>query len=101
MFRMNSRRRGLIAVTSGVALVALLTGCVQSDRATDDGAADDAEVDSTFVFAASSDPVSLDPAFASDGESFRVARQIFEGLVGVKAGSADPAPALAESWEQS
>jgi len=101
VFRMNSRRRGLIAVTSGVALVALLTGCVQSDRATDDGAADDAEVDSTFVFAASSDPVSLDPAFASDGESFRVARQIFEGLVGVKAGSADPAPALAESWEQS
>ena len=101
MFRMNSRRRGLIAVTSGVALVALLTGCVQSDRATDDGAADDAEVDSTFVFAASSDPVSLDPAFASDGESFRVARQIFEGLVGVEAGSADPAPALAESWEQS
>jgi peptide/nickel transport system substrate-binding protein len=101
VFRMNSRRRGLIAVTSGVALVALLTGCVQSDRTADDGAAADAEVDSTFVFAASSDPVSLDPAFASDGESFRVARQIFEGLVGVEAGSADPAPALAESWEQS
>jgi peptide/nickel transport system substrate-binding protein len=101
VFRMNSRRRGLIAVTSGVALVALLTGCVQSDRDTDDGAATDAEVDSTFVFAASSDPVSLDPAFASDGESFRVARQIFEGLVGVEAGTADPAPSLAESWEQS
>ena len=43
----------------------------------------------------------LDPAFASDGETFRVSRQIFEGLVGVEPGTADPAPLLAESWEQS
>ena len=33
------------------------------------------------------------------GESFRVSRQIFEGLVGTKPGTADPAPLLAESWE--
>ena len=38
---------------------------------------------------------------ANDGETFRVSRQIFEGLVGVEAGTADPAPGLAESWEQS
>ena len=47
------------------------------------------------------DPAGLDPAFASDGETFRVSRQIFEGLVGVEPGTADPAPLLAESWEQS
>lgn len=58
-------------------------------------------VDSTFVFAASSDPASLDPAMVNDGESFRVARQMFEGLVGTEPGTADPAPLLAESWEQS
>ncbi|WP_165067819.1 ABC transporter substrate-binding protein [Marisediminicola senii] len=87
----------MFAAASGVAIAALLTGCVQSDR--DDASSDD--VDSTFVFAASSDPATLDPAFASDGESFRVARQIFEGLVGVEPGTADPAPLLAESWEQS
>ncbi|MET0304181.1 MAG: ABC transporter substrate-binding protein [Microbacteriaceae bacterium] len=75
-----------------------LTGCVQSER---DGNAGGGDVDSTFVFAASSDPASLDPAFASDGETFRIARQMFEGLVGVEAGTADPAPLLAESWEQS
>ncbi len=46
-------------------------------------------------------PASLDPAFANDGESFRVARQIFEGLVGTEPGTADPAPLLAESWEVS
>ncbi|KGJ72203.1 peptide ABC transporter substrate-binding protein [Cryobacterium roopkundense] len=94
---METRRRGLMATATVVASALFLTGCVQSDR--DDTAAGD--VDSTFVFAASSDPASLDPAFASDGESFRVSRQIFEGLVGVAPGTADPAPLLAESWDQS
>jgi peptide/nickel transport system substrate-binding protein len=54
-----------------------------------------------MVFAGSAEPVSLDPFFASDGESFRVARQIFEGLVGTKPGTADPAPLLATEWTTS
>ena len=88
------------ALTAGFSIAALLlSGCVQSER--EDNAGADGDVDSTFVFAASSDPKSLDPAFASDGESFRVSRQIFEGLVGVEPGTADPAPLLAESWETS
>ena len=87
---------------SGAAIVAIgaiaLTACA-SER-DDGGDADDAaEVDGTFVFAASSDPANLDPAFAQDGETFRVSRQIFEGLVGTEPGTADPAPLLAESWE--
>ncbi len=52
----------------------------------------------TFVFAAASDPAMLNPFFASDGETFRVARQIFEGLVDTKPCSADPAPGLATEW---
>ncbi len=52
----------------------------------------------TFVFAASSDPATLNPFFASDGETFRVARQMFEGLVGTKPCTADPAPLLATEW---
>ncbi|MFP7832816.1 ABC transporter substrate-binding protein [Marisediminicola sp. LYQ134] len=91
-----SRALGGLAALAAGALV--LTGCVQSER---DDAGTDGDVDGTFVFAASGDPVSLDPAFASDGESFRVARQMFEGLVGVEPGGADPAPLLAESWESS
>ncbi|MEJ7705894.1 MAG: ABC transporter substrate-binding protein [Nocardioidaceae bacterium] len=55
----------------------------------------------TFVFAASSDPATLNPFFASDGETFRVARQIFEGLVGTKPCTADPAPLLATEWSGS
>ena len=100
------RARRPLAVTSLAAVAALvLTGCLSSDR--EEGGADatqaagGGDVDGTFVFAASSDPKTLDPAFAQDGESFRVSRQIFEGLVGVQEGSADPEPLLAESWEQS
>ncbi len=100
-------RRGIsgrfAAITTSFAIGALvLSGCAESQR--DDSGGGDAggsDVNSTFIFAASSDPKSLDPAFASDGESFRVSRQIFEGLVGTKPGTADPAPLLAESWEQS
>jgi len=77
-----------------VALV--LSGCAQSQR--DEGSSDGG---GTFVFAGSAEPVTFDPFFASDGETFRPARQIFEGLVGTKPGTADPAPALAKDWQVS
>ncbi|MGI8985923.1 MAG: ABC transporter substrate-binding protein [Nocardioidaceae bacterium] len=57
--------------------------------------------DDTFIFAGSADPATMNPYFASDGETFRVARQMFEGLVGVEPCSADPAPLLATDWETS
>ena len=98
-------RRTVKWAAVAAAATLILTGCA-SQRDDDDTGTDDAgqsgdggEV--TFTFAASSDPGSLDPAFASDGESFRVARQMFEGLVGTVPGTADPAPLLAEEWEVS
>ena len=91
------RLGGLLA--GGLAAALVLTGCVQSERGNGGEGGASKDVDGTFVFAASSDPASLDPAFAQDGESFRVSRNIFEGLIGVKPGTADPAPLLAEKWE--
>ncbi|WP_046528485.1 MULTISPECIES: ABC transporter substrate-binding protein [Cellulomonas] len=90
-------------VAVGVVAGLALTACAASDRDAQGGTTDGASGGGrdTFIFAASSDPASLDPALANDGESFRVARQIFEGLVGVEPGTADPAPLLAESWEVS
>ena len=89
---------------TGAAIVALgalvLSGCA-SQREEGGGEEETSDVDSTFVFGSSGDIAGLDPAMANDGETFRVSRQIFEGLVGVEAGTADPAPGLAESWEQS
>jgi len=89
---------------AAVALALALTACAESDRDAQGGATGEATGEGgrdTFIFAASSDPAGLDPAFVNDGESFRVARQIFEGLVGTVPGTADPAPLLAESWEVS
>ena len=82
--------------TIGLAVALVLTGCAESQR--DEGGGGGG---GTFVFAGSAEPVTFDPFFASDGETFRPARQIFEGLVGTKPGTADPAPLLAEDWEVS
>ncbi|MBW9111054.1 ABC transporter substrate-binding protein [Microbacterium ureisolvens] len=95
----TARRRWLTGAAAVAVGAIVLTACA-SQR--DDGGGDDqaSDVDTTFVFGASGDPASLDPAFASDGETFRVARQMFEGLVGTVPGTADPAPLLAKSWDQ-
>ncbi len=55
----------------------------------------------TLVFGASADPVSLDGAYTSDGESARVQRQIFETLVTTKPGGTDVEPLLAKTFKAS
>jgi peptide/nickel transport system substrate-binding protein len=52
----------------------------------------------TMIYAGASDPTYLDPALVSDGESFRVTKQIFEGLVDLKPGTTLVIPKLATSW---
>ena len=52
----------------------------------------------TLVYAGASDPTFLDPALVSDGESFRITKQIFEGLFDLKPGSTKVGPKLATSW---
>jgi peptide/nickel transport system substrate-binding protein len=94
-----------IPLRSGLAVaaaVALLAGCAQSQReSASAGASAGGTTKDTFVFAASSDPVMLDPAMASDGETFRVARQQFEGLLGTKPGTTELDPLLATAWKAS
>jgi peptide/nickel transport system substrate-binding protein len=55
----------------------------------------------TFVFGAAGAPEMFDPLYATDGETFRISEQIFEGLVGFKPGTANLEPMLAESWTHS
>lgn len=66
-----------------------------SSGGTEGGGASDA----TFTFGAAGAPSMFDPLYATDGETFRVTRQMTEGLVAFKPGTADAEPALAESWE--
>jgi peptide/nickel transport system substrate-binding protein len=52
-----------------------------------------------LVFGTAADPVVLDGALVSDGESLRAIDQMFEGLVTLKPGTTEIVPALAEKWE--
>ena len=96
-FRNSFAARSVLGLAS-LALVATLGSCAQSQR-DPEGTSSEGGTDSTFVFAGSSDPLMLDPALASDGETFRVARQMFEGLVGAAPGTTDVEPLLATEWE--
>jgi peptide/nickel transport system substrate-binding protein len=82
------------AAIAAVAVAALaVAGCAESDRGDSGSGAKD-----TLVFGVAGDPKVLDPSLASDGESLRVARQIFETLVRPEEGGTRITPGLAESW---
>jgi len=78
----------LIAGTLALALAAAAVAGIGSSKASD-----------TLVFGASADPVLLDGSLISDGESLRVTNQIFESLLGYKAGGTTLQAELATSWK--
>jgi peptide/nickel transport system substrate-binding protein len=94
----------LLLVLATLLLALGLAGCGGDD---DDGEAQDTGVTETdggaeggtLVFAAAADPVVLDGALVSDGESIRAITQIFETLVFLEPGTTNPVAGLAESWE--
>lgn len=53
----------------------------------------------TLVFGRSSDSVGLDLAYETDGNSFMVCNNVYEGLVHYADESTSLEPGLAESWE--
>ena len=56
----------------------------------------------TMIFGSASDPSTLDAILIQDGESFRIAQQIYETLIKLKPGTAsDLEPDLAKSWDVS
>ena len=94
MFTKSSRKPlGLVAVAASLTLVA--TACAESDRDT----AGDGE--QPFVFGAPGDIAALDPFLASDGETFRYSRQVFETLLDHESGGSEIVGGLAETWDQS
>jgi peptide/nickel transport system substrate-binding protein len=101
MVRGKSLRLVLLLTALALALVA--AGCGGDDDDDTEGAAttqaDEGATGGTLVFAGAADPVVLDGALVSDGESIRAITQIFETLVALKPGTTEPEPGLAESWE--
>lgn len=102
---MSVSKRTTAVALLGVAALGL-TGCASSNRdnggaSNSSGATGGGDNNATLTFGAAGAPSTFDPFWASDGETFRVSRQLFEGLVGFKPGTADVAPALAKSWTPS
>jgi peptide/nickel transport system substrate-binding protein len=60
-----------------------------------------AEPTATFNFGTGSMPLGLDPAMTADSESYRVTRQVLEGLVGVDGSTGETTPLLATEWKDS
>lgn len=87
------------ATVLALSCVLALSACAKSDRGSSSG--NGGNTKDVFIFANSADPTTLDPAFGTDGETFRVAQQIFEGLVTFKPGTIEVVPGLAESWTTS
>ncbi|MGW0820784.1 ABC transporter substrate-binding protein [Streptomyces sp. NPDC002845] len=88
------RSRAARAITAALTVGLIATGCASERDTEDENGGED-----TFVFGAPGDPGSLDPALASDGETFRVTRQAFEALLEHESGGSELVGGLAESWE--
>ncbi len=63
------------------------------------GLAQEPQQGGVLVFGRGGDSVSLDPAHASDGESFYVSEAVYDKLAMFKYGSTEVGPGLAESWD--
>lgn len=86
------RLRTAAAVAAVAALAFAAAGCA-SERDPEESNKPD-----KLVFGTAGDPKVLDPALASDGESLRVARQVYETLIQPVEGTAKPGPGLADKW---
>lgn len=99
---MEARKRLSAVAVGGLLLLAAAAcggGAGTGDQPGAGQSATGSGSDKPFVWALSAEPKALDGAYVSDGESLRVVRQMFEGLVGTKPGSTEVVPALATSWE--
>ncbi|MGB3829602.1 MAG: ABC transporter substrate-binding protein [Ornithinimicrobium sp.] len=97
--------RKVAAIAGSACLALVLSACAESDREGSSdaagGSAAEGNSDAQFVFGAAGAPTTFDPFYASDGETFRITRQIFQNLIGIEEGGSEPVPELATSWEGS
>jgi peptide/nickel transport system substrate-binding protein len=99
---MRSVKRGKLGVLALlVALGLLAAACSTEDSGGGGGEEGDGggEATETLAFGTSADPIVLDGALVSDGESLRAIDQMFEGLVTLEPGGTEVVPGLATDWE--
>ncbi|MBA3489548.1 MAG: ABC transporter substrate-binding protein [Longispora sp.] len=93
----HSRLRFACALTALAALTAGVAGCAASKR---EGSAGGGKGE-TLIFATPGEPKVLDPSLATDGETFRPARQIMETLIQHEPGGTRLVGMLADTWDMS
>jgi peptide/nickel transport system substrate-binding protein len=81
-------------IASMLVLALVLSGCSSSSSSSSNKKGGD-----VLIYGRGGDAVSLDPATVTDGESFIVTEQIYEGLVSYDKDSTKVVPALAEKWD--
>jgi peptide/nickel transport system substrate-binding protein len=89
------------ALVTVLLLLAAACGDSQTDGGGGGGGGGATQADATLTFGTSADPVVLDGALVSDGESLRAIDQMMEGLVTLRPGTTEVTPGLAKSWEVS
>ncbi|SEN56105.1 ABC transporter substrate-binding protein [Lihuaxuella thermophila] len=87
------RKAWILAFALVFALSSILVGCAGNNTAGSKA--------KTFIYGRGADSKALDPIQVTDGESIKVAEQIFETLVKYKKENTEVEPGLAESWETS
>ncbi|NUP75765.1 MAG: ABC transporter substrate-binding protein [Sinomonas sp.] len=93
------RRRELL---QAAAVAAFLSGCTPSPAPAPTGSQTGSAAPSeSFTFATPAPPAGLDPALAGELESWRISRQVLEGLVTTDPETGAPTASLATQWIQS
>ena len=88
--------RAMVLLT---ALGLIAAACGGEEEPSGEQGGQEGEATATMVFGTSADPVVLDGALVSDGESLRAIDQMFEGLVTLAPGGTEVVPGLAKDWE--
>jgi peptide/nickel transport system substrate-binding protein len=91
---MALKPRWFVFMLAAFALALVAAGCGGSSKKSSSGGKG-----GEMVFGTTADPVVLDGALVSDGESLRAIDQMFEGLVTLKPGTTEVVAGLAETWE--
>lgn len=92
--------RGTVAMAAVVLLAISACTSVPAPAPTASPSPTAAAAPTTFNFGVGSDPLGFDPALVQDTESYRVTRQVLEGLLTIDPVTGTPAPSLATSWQE-
>ncbi|GAA5229389.1 ABC transporter substrate-binding protein [Arthrobacter cryoconiti] len=95
------RRRAILkAMASAAVVLFAAAGCTATPDPTLTGTTTATAAPVTFTFGTGADPSGLDPALVSDTESYRVTRQVLEGLVTIDPVTGAPKASLATDWKE-